>query len=376
MAGLPASLSFGFARREARRNAQWDALMVALAAAHGVLLLTAPTLPVIALGVWWNSNTISHHFIHRPFFQGRTANFLFAAYLSVLLGIPQSLWRDRHLAHHAGISRHLRVSRALVIEVALVLSLWAVMAVVAPWFFVLVYLPGYIAGLGLCALHGFYEHARGTTSHYGKLYNILFFNDGYHAEHHANPGLHWTQLPGSHDLDGSASAWPAPLRWMEAFGLEALERVVMKSRVLQWFVLRNHSRAFRKLWGELPHIERVGVVGGGLFPRTALILAKLLPEVRITIIDGSRENLDRARALLGATAEPGRIDFVHALYAEADCRAYDLMVIPLAFDGDRAAIYSRPPAKAVIVHDWIWRKRGTSRIVSVALLKRANLVRR
>ncbi|RDJ93851.1 hypothetical protein B4Q13_19050 [Lacticaseibacillus rhamnosus] len=54
-----------------------------------------------------NANTISHQFIHRPFFQHRAANRLFAAYLSVLLGFPHSLWRDRHLSHH-GLLRHRR----------------------------------------------------------------------------------------------------------------------------------------------------------------------------------------------------------------------------------------------------------------------------
>ena len=44
----------------------------------------------IALGVWWNANTIAHHFIHRPFFRHRLANHLFAALLSVLLGSPAS----------------------------------------------------------------------------------------------------------------------------------------------------------------------------------------------------------------------------------------------------------------------------------------------
>ena len=53
----------------------------------------------------------------------------------------------------------------------------------------------------------------------------------------------------------------------------------------------------------------------------------------------------------------------------------DVLVIPLSFDGDRAAVYARPPARAVIVHDWIWRVRGTSRLVSPWLLKRLNLVR-
>ena len=58
---------------------------------------------MIAIGVWWNSNTIAHNFIHRPFFRSRRFNALFSAYLSVLLGIPQVLWRDRHLAHFAAL---------------------------------------------------------------------------------------------------------------------------------------------------------------------------------------------------------------------------------------------------------------------------------
>jgi hypothetical protein len=55
--------------------------------------------------------------------------------------------------------------------------------------------------------------------------------------------------------------------------------------------------------------------------------------------------------------------------------SWDVVVFPLSFDGSREAIYSHPPAPVVIVHDWIWRRRGTSRIVSVALLKRINMVR-
>ena len=376
MAALPASPSLGFTQRGVLRTSAWDVLMVALAAAQAVILVTTPTVPVIALGLWWNSNTISHNFIHRPFFRRRSVNFLFAAYLSVLLGIPQSLWRDRHLAHHAGIHRRVRLSRELAVEAALVLSLWAAIAARAPVFFVSVYLPGYIAGLCLCALHGHYEHARGTTSHYGKLYNLLFFNDGYHVEYHANPGLHWTRLPEYRDSTARVSTWPASLRWMEAFGLEALERLVVRSRVLQWYLLRTHARAFRKLCSALPHLERVAIVGGGLFPRTALILAELLPAVRITIIDANRANLDRARALLGTRLDTGNIDWVNARYTAPDCGAYDLIVIPLSYDGDRAAIYAQPPAQAVAVHDWIWRKRGLSRIVSVLLLKRLNLVLR
>lgn len=368
----PASPALWPALRGAPAALRWDTFMIALAAAHAVVLFAAPSIPVIALGLWWNSNTISHNFIHRPFFRRRSANLLFGAYLTVLLWIPQSLWRDRHLAHHAGVPRRLRVTTRLTLEVALVLSCWAAIGVRTPMFFLTVYLPGYLAGLALCALHGHYEHARDTTSHYGKLYNLLFFNDGYHAEHHARPGLHWTRLPECRESAGRSSIWPAPLRWMDALSLASLERLVLRSRTLQRFVLRTHARAFRAALRLLPQVERIAIVGGGLLPRTALILEEMLPAARITIIDSDSGNLDRARTLLGGR----NVNYVNACYTATENAAYDLVVIPLSFEGDRQTIYARPPAQAVILHEWIWRKRGWSRIVSIALLKRINLVRR
>jgi fatty acid desaturase len=376
MAGLSASPDLGLNQRSMLRTYPWDALMVLLAVAHAVILFSIPTVSVLALGLWWNSNTISHNFVHRRFFRGHAANSLFSLYLSLLLGIPQSLWRDFHLAHHAGIPRRLEPSSELAVEATLVVALWAAMLARAPAFFIWVYLPGYIAGLGLCALHGYYEHAGGITSHYGRVYNLLFFNDGYHAEHHAKPGLHWEHLKEYHESVARVSAWPAPLRWIEIFSLETLERLVVNSRRLQRFVLRTHARAFREVCGALPGGGRVAVVGGGLFPRTALVLADLLPAARITIIDASKTNLDQARTLLGTSRGTRSIDLVNASYAEYDCSAYDLVVIPLSFNGDREAIYTQPPAPAVLVHDWIWRKRGLSRVVSIVLLKRLNLVRR
>jgi hypothetical protein len=354
------------------RVSHWDVVMPALAVTHLAVLFLAPTAPVIAVGIWWNANTIAHLFIHRPFFRRRSANVLFAAYLSALLGFPQSLWRYRHLAHHAGVRTGMRLSGELIGQTTLVSLLWAALAARAPEFFLSVYLPGYLGGLTLCAVHGYFEHAGGTTSYYGRLYNVLFFNDGYHVEHHANPGLHWTRLPERRKALVRSSACPAPLRWIEALSLEGLERIVLKVPVLQRFVLQVHARAFRELGGLLHSVDRVGIVGGGLFPRTALILQRLLPEARMTIIDANEANLDEARAILG----PTKIDFVHARYTRLDAGSYDLVVIPLSFEGDRDAFYTRPPAPAIIVHDWIWRRRGASHIVSWMLLKRINLVRR
>jgi hypothetical protein len=198
------------------------------------------------------------------------------------------------------------------------------------------------------------------------------------VEHHANPGIHWTRLPERSASGTHTSRWPALLRWLDAPGpdvrgdvliLDALEKLVLRSRWLQWFVLRSHRRAFSALVPQLPPVRRVAIVGGGLFPRTALILLELLPGARIVIVDADARNLETARLILG-----GSVEFVNRHYTpEAPCDC-DLVVLPLSFDGDRMAIYRRPPSRAVLVHDWIWRPRGTSKVVSAALLKRLNLV--
>lgn len=350
------------------------------------MLMAAPSAPVIAIGLWWNANTISHYFIHRPFFRRRGANRVFAAYLSVLLGFPHALWRERHLAHHAGIAARTRLSHDLVMQTALVLAAWSAMLAVAPQVFLSVYVPGWAAGLLLCAAHGYYEHAHGTTSHYGRLYNLLLFNDGYHAEHHAHPSAHWTRLPAHYDPRARVSRWPAPMRWLEGDGLILLERLALRSPTLQRFLLRTHERAFRQLLTDAGGLERtsprIAIVGGGLFPRTALVLRRILPDARLTIIDANLTHLNAAREWpIG-----GDVEFVHERFrglrphpeppSPSATSVADVVILPLSFEGDRDALYDRPPARTVIIHDWLWRRRGVSRLVSVALLKRINLVRR
>ncbi len=120
----------------------------------------------------------------------------------------------------------------------------------------------------------------------------------------------------------------------------------------------------------IPPIRRVAIVGGGLFPRTALLIQELLPGVRITIIDASARNLATAQPLIG-----GAVEFVHSRYQHGDIPDCDLVIIPLCFDGDREEIYRHPPPGVpMLVHDWIWRRCGIGAIVSLALLKRLNLV--
>ena len=207
-----------------------------------------PSVPLIGIGLWWTANTVAHNFIHTPFFRSRALNRAYSLFLSALMGIPQSLWRERHLRHHRRAARRVIGSRGRTIRRrrvdrrccggdGLVLTLWAAVAAADPAFFLRVYAPGYLAGLGLCSLQGHFEHARGTTSHYGWLYNWCFFNDGYHAEHHLRPGEHWTRLPSQPLAAARASRWPPVLRWLDAFSLESLERLVLRSPRLQRFVL-------------------------------------------------------------------------------------------------------------------------------------------
>ncbi|MEK6322447.1 MAG: fatty acid desaturase [Acidobacteriota bacterium] len=353
--------------------ARWDLLLVALALAHGGLLLAWPSIPLIALGLWWNANSVSHNFIHRPFFRTRAMNAMFSCYLSLLLGFPQLFWRARHLAHHFARERgrdrpELRLA---VLDLGAVTLLWGGLLVFAPAFALTVYLPGFLIGVALCYLQGHYEHARGTVSNYGRLYNFLFFNDGYHIEHHARPGMHWRELPPQRAENGSVSRWPAVLRWLECVNLCALERLVLLAPVLQRFVLTRHERALRRLLSELPSPRRVGIVGGGLFPRTAMILSRLLPDSKLVLIDLSASNLAIARRFVDGAAE-----YVNERFEPEVACDFDLLTIPLALVNDRRAIYRRPPAQAVLVHDWIWRRRGSSVVVSWLLLKRLNLVKR
>jgi hypothetical protein len=285
------------------------------------------------------------------------------------LGYPQTLWRDRHLAHHGGHRWNLKLSPAVIVEAAAVLTLWGLLIYAIPGFFWFVYLPGYTVGLMLCYLHGYFEHYGGATSHYGFSYNVMFFNDGYHVEHHRLPGEHWTRLPSYVRPGTRASSWPAVLRWTERLNIESLELIALRSRWLQRFLLKTHERALRQLVPQLTHVRRVSIVGGGMFPRSAIILRSLIPEASITIVDASADHIQTAMRFL-----TDNVNTETRLFNPAVPENADLVVIPLSFIGNRQSIYQSPPAPIVLVHDWIWSVHGAGAVVSILLLKRINLV--
>jgi hypothetical protein len=95
-------------------------------------------------------------------------------------------------------------------------------------------------------------------------------------------------------------------------------------------------------------------------------------EAEVTVIDGSVANVRVAREYLAG------VDFVNEWFDPERHADFDLLVFPLSYVGDHGQLYGAPPARNVMVHDWIWRRRrGTvGAVVSPWLLKRINLVRR
>lgn len=83
----------------------------------------------------------------------------------------------------------------------LALALLIVVALRPEWALV-AYLPAMFFALILVNVQNYYEHFGAlpedrfadSASHYGRVYNLLTFNDGYHQEHHLSPGSHWSAM--------------------------------------------------------------------------------------------------------------------------------------------------------------------------------------
>lgn len=389
-----------------------DALVLGAALGHAALLaatlaFAATSTPgataravlaaMLALAMNWGSNTVSHIHLHGPLFRSRAANDAFSLFLSVLLAVPQSWWKLRHLAHHQlpeatdpSTVRALRARSA--VELSALLAAVTFLGATAPLVLATVYVPGMLLGFLLCANQGWQEHRRsaaGVDVH-APLYNRLWFNDGFHAAHHRAPGAHWTALPAHAAAGDLTSALPPLLRWLDgvpalanraaATVIDALERMTLRVPFVRRYLLATHERAWAGLLRDAPAIETVTIIGGGLFPRTALVLARLLPHARLTIIDAAPEHLALARTFLAPLLRerPHALTLVEGRFeADAPCAAADLVVVPLAFRGERDHFYQAPPAALIAVHDWLWRRRGVpGQRVSLLLMKRLNLISR
>lgn len=404
------------------RDSPRDAWLVAVSLAQAAILATLLALTVmrpgiatgaafsvvVGVGLWWNANTVAHIHLHRPCFASRGLNRAFSAWLSLLLGVPQVLWRHRHLWHHAGEPMPrapLRPSLQLALELALVLGSWLTLLALSPWLFLTVYVPGYALGMALCQVQGHFEHrhagghAQEGISHYSRFYNWLWFNDGYHVEHHRSPGTHWTLLPAVRPAVTGApqSSLPPVLRgllwrlgplwnravaqglWNRAVaqGLVGLERVALASTPLQRFMVRSHVRAFHRVLSQADlKPAHVVVIGGGLFPRTLMVLREVLPLARVTVIEADAGHVAEARRWLAANDHDATaIEFVTAWFDPAVHTGADLVILPLALVGCVDSL-RHGTGCAVVVHAWLWQGGGdATAVVSLALAKRVNLYR-
>jgi fatty acid desaturase len=205
---------------------------------------------IYSVSISWNINGISHNFLHNPYFRSHSLNRIFSFMESLACGFSQVFYTNVHKWHHVGngdlpdehgnthdplsIYKHGKDGKAEngwtyvfcsyfrddpkkifndihrlnpaeawwgVAEIAAFVLFFAT-GFVLSWKFMCFFLPFYYFGHCLSYLNGYYLHLGGNplvpmawgVSSYEKLYNWLWFNNGYHAEHHYRPRLHWTLM--------------------------------------------------------------------------------------------------------------------------------------------------------------------------------------
>jgi fatty acid desaturase len=210
---------------------------------------------VYSLMVNANINGIGHNFIHNPFFRSKLLTRLFGITQSIACCFSQTYYDAVHMQHHKGnadrpdengetidwisIYKHGRhgeaenpwayvflsffrddigaIRRELRkrdngdllwgnIELAAFATTLFVMFLFNWRYVIFFFLPFFYLGHCFSYLNGYFRHygadpdkpiAWGVSS-YGKLYNWLFFYNGYHAEHHFRPKVHWTKMEAFH----------------------------------------------------------------------------------------------------------------------------------------------------------------------------------
>ena len=246
------------------RYSGWDAVPAALTYIHlGLLLvlflawnhLTWPERIAGAVAysaaIGWSLDSVSHNFIHNPFFAWEPLNRLTSLALTLSLGTPQTMYKYVHMRHHAGNSDRIGADGTTVDPISLyqygadgkveptwsyvfrqffrddgpftvaakirakrpkeareaLTEFWAILAIYAVllvlnWKFIVLMAPFYYLGHCLSFLIAWYEHAGADpdqpiatgVSTYEPLYNWAFLNNGFHAEHHHRPKVHWTKM--------------------------------------------------------------------------------------------------------------------------------------------------------------------------------------
>lgn len=196
-----------------------------------------------------NYQCVAHNFVHNEFFAWRPLNTLMSMLNSVALCFPQTVFREHHFNHHRYDNRapsggdegdlsslyrysklagqpepflryvllsplradvflyarlaiqHGKLGR-LLLDIAAVLAVMALVAWRSPSYFIVYYVPLVYFGHVVTYAEGYFEHnravpgdrLRNAVSCYSGWYNFIWFNNGFHQEHHCFPGVHWTSV--------------------------------------------------------------------------------------------------------------------------------------------------------------------------------------
>ena len=325
----PPALSMAVSR--VFRASERDALVLGAALVQAALLAAALALAAtavpgpgarvalavgLALAMNWGSNTVSHIHLHAPLFRGEAANGAFSLFLSVLLAVPQSWWKLRHLAHHelpdardeppgpgAARARRRRARRAARRRRGARRGRAA-------------RLRDRLRARDAARLRALREPgAAGAPAQRRRRRR---------ARAALQPAVVQRRLPrrppprARGPLDDPAGARrrratsSAPCRRSSAGSNSSPRsptapppRRSTRSSARRWgspssaATCSPRTRApGRALLRDAPDIREVTIIGGGLFPRTALVLARLLPDARLTIVDAVPAHLEHARAFL------------------------------------------------------------------------------
>jgi len=210
-------------------HTRWDALPVLAAIFHCVyffgmfhLFARVPLWIMLILGfiysvsISWNINGISHNFIHNPYFRSPLLNRLFSILESITVGFSQVFYECIHMQHHKGNAdrpdengetvKNPRDAFWGVTELTLFASTFVILGVLN-WRYICFLVPFWYFGHCLSYLNGYYRHYGGNPDEplawavisYDKLYNWIWFFNGYHAEHHFRPKVHWTRMQALRD---------------------------------------------------------------------------------------------------------------------------------------------------------------------------------
>ncbi len=215
-----------------------------------------PAFVVVTFAYCWNLQCVSHNFIHNPFFRSVWLNRIYGVLETLAIGMPHILYHHYHLNHHAGDNdakgpngttrdwssiyrygkgdapeafwryclfsffrvevgpvvrvtiRHGRghIGQAIA-ETAVLAAFWVYLACFHLPYFLCFYLPSFFLGWVVSYAEGYLEHFgaqpgnpfANSVSSYNRLYNLLWFNNGYHQEHHWDPKRHWTKMKALHE---------------------------------------------------------------------------------------------------------------------------------------------------------------------------------